>query len=115
VSQLPVFLSVLLGNSPAITIAVVGLIVAAVCWPRAPKGALLLIIASVIQLLLSLFNAWLYGGYLPRMQQSGESVAGMAQMLGFWTVIGGVLHALVYGLLIWAVFAGRGKPERAMP
>ncbi|HEY9131514.1 MAG TPA: hypothetical protein VIM98_07120 [Dyella sp.] len=114
-SQLPVFLSVLLGYSPAMAISVVGLIVAAVCWQRTPQGALLLIVASSIQLLLTLFNAWLYGGYLPRMQQSGESVAGMAQMLGFWTVLGGVLHALVYGLLIWAVFAGRGKAERATP
>lgn len=101
----PAFVGLLLGNSPTIIASFVGIIVAAVGWQRAPRAAMLLMIASVANLLLALVNVWLYGVYIP--QLPSETRYASVQMIGIWGVAAGVLHGVAYGLLIWAVFAGR--------
>ena len=101
----PAFAGILLGNSPAIIASFVGIIVAAIGWQRAPRAAMLLMIASVMNLLLALVSLWLYGVYLP--QLPSESRIASMQMIGIWSAVAGVLHGVAYGLVIWAVFAGR--------
>lgn len=101
----PAFAGLLLGNSPAIAVSFAGIIVAAIGWQRAPRAAMLLMIASVVNLLLAFVTVWLYGVYVP--QLPSETRYASLQMIGVWSAVAGVLHAVAYALLIWAVFAGR--------
>ena len=101
----PAFVGLLLGNSPAIAASFAGIIVAAICWQRAPRAAMLLLIASLINLLLAIVNVWLYGVYIP--QLPSETRYASMQMIGVWSAAAGVLHGLAYALMIWAVFTGR--------
>lgn len=101
----PAFVGLLLGNSPTIIASFVGIIVAAIGWQRAPRAAMLLMIASVVNLLLAMVTVWLYGVYMP--QLPSESRYASMQMIGIWSAVAGVLHGVAYGLMVWAVFAGR--------
>jgi uncharacterized membrane protein YoaK (UPF0700 family) len=101
----PAFIGLLLGNSPTIIASFVGIIVAAVCWQRAPRASMLLLIASVANLLLAMINVWLYGVYIP--QLPAETRFASVQMIGIWGAVAGVLHGVAYALMIWAIYAGR--------
>lgn len=101
----PAFVGLLLGNSPVIIASFAGIIVAAVGWQRAPRAALLLMIASVVNLLLAMVTVWLYGVYVPQLPSEGRYAS--MQMIGIWGAVAGVLHGVAYALMIWAVFAGR--------
>jgi len=101
----PVFIGVLMGNGPVIAAAFAGIIVAAIGWQRAPRAAMLLLIASLVNLLLTLVNVWLYGVYVP--QLTSETRYAAMQLIGMWSMVMGIVHAVTYALMIWAVFAGR--------
>lgn len=101
----PAFVGLLLGNSPTIIASFAGIIVAAVCWQRAPRAAMLLTIASVVNLLLAIVTVWLYGVYLPQLPT--ETRYSSMQMIGVWSAAAGALHGVAYALMIWAVFTGR--------
>lgn len=109
-----VFLMILLGASPVLLAALVGGVVALVCWQRAPRSALLVLIACIVQFAVTSFGVWLQGWWLPASREAGETIAHFAQLMGVWGMCSSVLHGLVIGLLVWAAFARR-TPARSVP
>ena len=104
-----VFLMVLLGASPVLLAALVGGVAALVCWRRAPRSALLVLVACVVQCAAKSFAVWLQGWWLPASRAAGGTMAHFAQLMGIWGVCSSVLHGAVIGLLVWAAFARRPK------
>jgi hypothetical protein len=86
--------------------AVMGIGLAAVLWPMAPKPAMLMMGACVLQVLITLANAAMVGWYLPHATAEG-TMSSVHGLLMIWSVVGSLLHAIAFGLLIWAAFAGR--------
>ena len=102
----------LLGNSPMFIAAVMGIGLAAVLWPIARTSALLMLLACVLQVLVTLANAAIYGWYLPHATAQG-TMASVRGILMIWSVAGSLLHAIAFGLLIWAAFEGRKRVPAA--
>lgn len=96
----------LLSSSPMFVVAIVGIAVAGVQWPVARKPALLVMIASVVQLLVLVANALMYGWYLPHAGHD-EGFASLRVLMMAWGVATSLLHAVTVSLLIWAAFSGR--------
>lgn len=113
--RMTVFLMMLLGTTPTLLAALVGGGVATLLWRRAPRSALLVLLACAGLFVVTLFGAWLMGWWLPAARAAGDaSVGHLAQLLGIWGVCSSLLHGALIGLLIWAAFAGRQLP-RAIP
>jgi hypothetical protein len=104
------FFSLLLGNAPLFIAAIVGIALSAVLWSTARQSAALMLIACLIQVVVTLTNASIYGFYLPHATQEG-GYASVRVLLMVWGAAGSLLHAIAFGLLFWAAFAGRLKPS----
>jgi hypothetical protein len=102
------FFGLLLGNAPLFIAAIVGIALSAVLWSTAKKSAALVLIACLIQVVVTLANASIYGFYLPHATQQG-GYASVRVLLMAWGGVGSLLHAIAFGLLFWGVFAGRQK------
>jgi hypothetical protein len=85
---------------------------AALWWPRARQSSALLLSACVMEVLLIVAAALVSGWYVPHAIRDNGAVA-IRQTVMIWGVANSLLHAIVYGLLIWAVFAGRGHAATA--
>lgn len=116
VEELTTYLMMLLNSSPMLLTATVGAIIAMVMWQRAPRAALLLLIACSIQFVILLINSWIYGWYMPHaIHEGGESHTSMQLKVGIWAICNSLMHVIVMALMIWAVFAERPKPTRRPP
>ncbi len=103
-------LLLLTGNIFPMLAAMAGIAVAFLLWSRVPRPALLLLlIASVLQLLLRSTSGWYYFLYLPRFLQlhgaSGLTTPNLVAGVAF-----SLLQAADYGLLVWAIAADRRPP-----
>ena len=96
----------LLGNSPMFIAAVMGIAMAAVLWPVARKAAVLMMIGCALQVLMTLINAAIYGWYMPHATVQG-TMSSIRFLMMVWGVAGSLVHAIAFGLLIWAAFVGR--------
>ncbi|WP_109124570.1 hypothetical protein [Dyella sp. C11] len=103
---IPVY-SILLGSSPMFVAAIVGIVMAALFWPRARQSAVLMIVACVLEILLMFAAAAMTGRYVPQTMHS-EGISSIQHLMVIWGVLSSLLHAIVFGLLVWAAFAGRG-------
>jgi hypothetical protein len=104
-------LVLLLNSIFPILVAVAGIVVAILLWKRAHRSALLLLIASVLQLLLHLASTSFYTFFMPQWAQlHGYTTTERAQLSAAVGMGFAFLYAVVYGLLIWAVAAGRRMP-----
>ncbi|GAB3783011.1 hypothetical protein [Dyella agri] len=108
-------LMVLLGASPTLLAALIGGAAALVYWQRAPRSALLVLMACLVQLGLTLFGVWLQGWWLPASREAGGTMVHIAQLMGIWGVCSNLLHGAVIGLLAWAAFAQRPKAPAVPP
>lgn len=109
---LPHLLGWLAGNGFSILAALAGIVVACVLWVRAPRSALLLLIASVMNLLLTAITAWYYAIYMPQqLQLHGMPMSDQMRITAAVSLALGLFHAIAYGLLIWAVADGRGRTK----
>ncbi|MEP6899897.1 MAG: hypothetical protein ABI870_15340 [Rhodanobacter sp.] len=105
-------LQLLAGNIFPMLAAVAGIVIAFLLWSRAPRPALLLLIASVLQLLLRITSGWYYFLYLPQFLQL-HGASGLTTLNLVVGVAFSLLQAADYGLLVWAIAADRRPP--AMP
>ena len=114
--RMMVFLMMLLGATPMLLAVLIGGVVAMLLWRRAPRSALLVLLACVGQFAVTLFSVWLSGWWLPAARAAGEtSITHISQMMGIWSACAGLLHGVLIGLLIWAAFAGRPKARTVPP
>jgi len=111
-----VLLMVLAGASPILLAALIGGVLALVLWQHAPRSALLVLLACVVQLALTLLGVWIQGWWMPAAREAGElSLQRLSLFMGVWGVCSSVLHGIVIGLLIWAAFVGRPRGRTAPP
>ena len=101
-----VLYAVLLGSTPVFIAAIVGVVFAALWWSRAHQAAVLLLSACLLEIVLIAAQTFMSGWYVPHAMHS-ETMRGLQHVMMGWSVAGSVLHAVVFGLLIWAAFAGR--------
>lgn len=106
---------ILVGVSPVLLAALVGGGVAVVLWRHAPRSAWLVLAACILQLAVTLFDAWLQGWWLPAAMETGATIAHFAQLLGLWGMCSSVVHGAVIGLLVWAAFVQRPQARSVPP
>lgn len=111
-----VLLMVLAGASPILLAALIGGVLALLLWQRAPRSALLVLLACAVQLVVTLLGVWMQGWWMPAARAAGElSIRHLSLFMGIWSVCSSILHGMVFGLLVWAAFAGRPKARTIPP
>lgn len=107
----PVF-TILLGALPTLIATLVGIVLAGVFWSRATRPAALVMVACVLQILLLMASAIMSGWYVPHAARD-DGMLGIRTLMMLWGVGSNLIHAIVFGLLLWAVFAGRASSAPA--
>nr|WP_199044589.1 hypothetical protein [Dyella sp. ASV24] len=110
--ELTVFFSMLVGSAPLFIASIAGIALSAVLWAKAPKAAMLMLIACGLQLLLTLANAVMYGWYVPHATQDG-GYASIRVLTTVWSICASLLHATAFALLFWSAFTGRQQASAA--
>ncbi|MEI7945605.1 MAG: hypothetical protein WCJ02_02865 [bacterium] len=115
VDVLKMFFTTFVMYLPALLINLVAVMVCLAKWRQAPSGSLWAIMGFGLGLLLCFVmpigqTAIQYWAF-----QSGGSQAGRMWAFSIFAIIGSMLHAVIYGLLLVAVFAGRSKPTATTP
>ena len=110
--EITVFFSMLLGSAPLFIAAIAGIALSAVLWATARKAAKLMLIACVLQLLLTLTNAVIYGLYVPHASHDG-GFASVRALTTIWAIFASVMHATAFALLFWSAFTGRRQAPAA--
>jgi len=108
------FLSIFTMYLPTLVICLVAGVVILTKWKQALSGSLWALLGFGLALILcfampigqTVLQHWVF--------QSGEQ-EGRMWVFGVLSVTGSVLHAAVYALLLVAIYAGRSKPEAAIP
>ncbi|MBV8156839.1 MAG: hypothetical protein JO278_04230 [Dyella sp.] len=101
----------LLGTSPQMAAAIVGMVVAGVFWQKMPCAALLLLLASALEMAVLAASGWYHMVYFPAaIQAHDKTMMELTRNMAFMGVATSVMHGLAFGLLVWAVAAGRGRP-----
>src|SRR5579859_6936651 len=96
----------LLGTAPMFVACVVGIAMAGVYWSRARKPAVLILVASVLQIFLILVQSLVSGWYIPHLMHEG-TYSTTQVFITLWAVVSSLLHATAVGLMLWAAFTGR--------
>lgn len=115
------FVKFLLGSTTILLAAFAGIVMAFVFWRRAPRAALLVLIACIVQFVASALNAWVQANGLWTAEKAGLGLGSVPRLteIGFvlraWEIRASVLHAITTGLLIWAAFSGRAKDRSSPP
>jgi len=103
-------LSILLGMSPSLIVYLIGMTMSFVYWRRFRTANLLLLLACLGSVLLLLIQAVLRGWYFPHLYATTDT---SNVQRAIQTVVFGIglnlLDAIMFALMIWAVFAGRRK------
>ncbi len=100
----------LLANAPPMAAAVIGVVVAGVFWRKMPDSALLLLLASIIEIVVLLASGWYHFAYFPAAVQAHEQTTmELARHAAVFGMATSVAQGIVFGLLVWAVAAGRGR------
>lgn len=110
--ELSVFFTAMVGTAPLFIAAVAGIALSAVLWSTARKPAMLMLIACVLQLLVTLANTAIYGWYVPHASQDG-GFASLRALTTVWAICANVLHATAFALLFWSAFSGRRQAAAA--
>jgi hypothetical protein len=112
--QIKIFLSMFAMYLPTLIVCLVAGVVILTRWRQASTGSLWALLGFGLALILcfampigqTVIQHWVF--------QSGERESRMWAFSTF-SIVGSVLHAVIYALLLVAVFAGRSKPDVAIP
>jgi len=115
VDMMKLFLTTFVMYIPGLLVSVVAIIVSLAKWRQSPSASLWALMGFGLLLLMCIVmpighTAIQYWAFHSEGTQTGRMWA-----FSLFAVIGSVLHAVVYGLLLVAVFAGRSKPNEATP
>jgi hypothetical protein len=110
--DLVTFFTLFLGYAPIFIASIVGMALAGVLWSTARKAAILMLVACVLQFIMTLANAGLYGWYLPHASHDA-GYSSLSAMLRLWGVFSSLTHAVVFALLFWSAFTGRRQAPAA--
>jgi hypothetical protein len=85
-----------------------GIILAIAYWPRYPRVALLVVIALALLCLSSIVGGTV-GTLLPRVMLSRGTARGLSAAFFLLGITRGIIDAVAQGLLVAAIFVGRGR------
>jgi hypothetical protein len=106
----------LVGVAPILLAYLVGMILALTFWRRYPTPSLLTCVASALFLVLSVAQTFLTQYLLEAARpELGWNNQQRSQMFTIIMVVGGVLRAAAFGLLLAAVFTGRRGTQQGWP
>jgi len=95
----------LIGQLPVLLVFVGGAIIALLRWQRHPGASMLVIIAMALGASITVAFPMVYSFIFPRLLQSHQDL-----VIFSVTLASGLLHALVFVLLLLAVFTDRNQP-----
>src|SRR5215212_1353951 len=95
-----VFLGQLLTQTPVLLVYLVGLILAAVWWRRAPAAAMLALAGCGILLLTTIGVTWLQNQIMQSRMSSGTPATTYAQQMLWIGVASSIIRAFATGLLV---------------
>ena len=98
----------LIGQLPVLLVFVGGAIIALLRWQRHPGVSMLVIIAMALGAFITVAFPLFYSLVFPRLMQTHQDLAIFAV-----TLASGLLHSLVFVLLLLAVFVDRKQPMPA--
>src|SRR5262249_18712348 len=102
----------LLGQSPVLVVYLVGMILALVFWRRYPGPCLLVLLATGFLLVVTVAQTFV-AQYLMRARADLDwNHEQLGWMLSVIALTGSILRAIGFGLLLVAVFLGRGVARR---
>jgi hypothetical protein len=102
-------LTVYLTQLPVILVWLIGLVLSLVYWRRHPTVSLLAIVAIVGFLITSLIGTYL-SVWLPLiLQERGWSIGQIGMLLTARSIIGSLVSAVLWALLLAAIFGGRNR------
>jgi hypothetical protein len=101
-------LTQLAAQGPLLLVYVGGIIVSIIFWRRAPRAAMLTVIASAILLATALAYPPIQSWVISNRGATG-SAASIGQSLMMISMMFNFVRAAALGLLVWAVFAGRPR------
>jgi len=112
--ELRVFFSMFAMHLPTLVICLVAGVIILLRWRQAPTASLWALLGFGLALVLcfampigqAVLQFWVF--------QSGAREVRMWAFTAF-SIMGSVLHAVVYAFLLVAIFAGRSKPAAAVP
>jgi hypothetical protein len=107
--QLKLFLTSLAMNLPTLLVCFVAGVVVLGRWGQAPRASLwaalgfglVLVLCFVMPLMQTLIQQWVF--------ENGQRESRMWAFTAFG-IVGSILHAIIYALLLAAIYAGRPKP-----
>lgn len=97
----------LVANGPIFAVALVGIVVALVFWSKAPLPAKLVLIACVLEMLMICLRAWMSGWFVPHLARTDHTMKSIGFIVSAITLGSSLVRATLFGLLVWAAFAGR--------
>jgi hypothetical protein len=106
-----IFLSQLLTQSPLLLVYLIGIVVCAVWWRRAPMAAMLALAGFALLLLTSVGFAFIQQQLIQSMNRGGGGggAVNYAQSMLWIGIASSILRAAATALLLIAVFIGRPK------
>jgi hypothetical protein len=115
VDMMKLFLTTFVMYIPGLLVSVVAIIVSLAKWRQSPSGSLWALMGFGLLLLMCIVMPIGHAAIQYWAFHSEGTQTGRMWAFSLFAVIGSVLHAVIYGLLLVAVFAGRSKPTEATP
>ena len=107
-------LSGIVTRIPWITVAIVGIVVAAVRRERHPRVSLLVIIALIVDLVLMLVSSFTAALVPIMMMQDGGSTANIGIAMAGISLCSSAFSAFALALLLWAALGWRHTPTESV-
>lgn len=113
--MMKMFLTTFVMYIPVLLVSVVAVIVSLAKWRQSPSGSLWALMGFGLSLLLCFVMPIAHTAIQYWSFHSEGSQAVRMWAFSIFAIIGSVLHAVIYGLLLVAIFAGRSTPTAATP
>ena len=107
------FLTQLLGEAPVLLVYLVGLVLALVFWRRCPRPAMLTLIGTALLLVTALVQSFLFIYLVWARDEFGRERLGW--MLSANGLMGSVMRAAAFALVLTAVFMARKERSQTTP
>jgi len=109
------FLTQLLGQAPVLLVYLVGMVLALVFWRRCPRPAMLTLIGMALLLVTTLVQSFLFIYLVWARDDFGWSQERLGWMLSANGLMGSVIRAAAFALVLTAVFMGRKERWQTTP
>jgi hypothetical protein len=109
------FLTQLAGQAPVLLAYLVGMILALVFWRRSPGPCVLTLVATGLLLGTTLVQSFLFLYLIRAREDFGWTEERYRWMLSANALVGSVIRAVAFGLLLAAVFVGRKGVQQTGP